>query len=190
MRRTILLLAVAVLALMMAAPARATRGQPTKELPFRATLDGITTSQVFAPGFPSVRSTFEGRCSVPSDWLISFEGSGHATHLGRLSWSSSHCTQFDLATGTGTFSDGHLRYVAANGDFLDADYGDGGFSPMSPTMVCFFDVWTITGGTGRFVGASGSGEDRGCQEIVNGVPGPLRITEVGTIVFDASHRAR
>jgi hypothetical protein len=183
MRRTILLSAVAVLALMMADPVRAAGGPPTRELPLRAMLYGSTTGMQFAGSSPSVTSTFGDRCSVASNWILSTGGTGQATYLGRFAWTASHCTQIDLTTGIGTFSDGRIQYVAANGDVLDAEYEDGAFFMSSPTMVSFSDGWTITGGTGRFVGASGSGMDDGWQELVNGAPGPLGITEIGTIIF-------
>ena len=60
----------------------ATRGQPDKALPYRGSGTGWVTSQVYAPGFPIERSTFEGRCSIPSDYIVEFAASGQATHLG------------------------------------------------------------------------------------------------------------
>jgi hypothetical protein len=82
------------------------------------------------------------------------EGKGTVSHLG-LMWSHwSHCMP--------THSDGHMVMWAANGDQLWGEYT----VPDIPFWV------TITGGTGRFAGATGGfmWHVRFWGEIENGMP--------------------
>ncbi len=71
---------------------------------------------------------------------------GQATHLGRYSAVSQQVIQGEIDRGPATF-------VAANGDrltmFLEARF--------DPVTARFIGTYRITGGTGRFRGAAGSG---------------------------------
>lgn len=188
MRRTMVLVQ-AVLALLLVSAGSA--GSSTSERPFHANLQGHTTSVVFAP--PGTTSTFGGRCSVPSNWVISFEGTGEATHLGSFTWASSHCTQVGAnPPATVTLSDGRLEYVVANGDVLREHYFNGRLIPVSPMLVCLDNDATFVGGSGRFEHASGSAVERTCFDPNDpNLPAltDLRIVSTGTIVYDASDRA-
>ena len=97
------------------------------------------------------------------------EGKGHGTHLGRLTTRMVFC--FDLndppALGHYWFLDGDAgengRFVAANGDELWITVNDGYVDFFDPDLppgyqASFQDPFIITGGTGRFEGASGGGE--------------------------------
>jgi len=163
----------------------ASHGQPAKERVFRGEGAAVTTRQDFAPGFPAARSTFDGRCSVPSDWVIEFSGTARITHLGKSVSVFEHCSQADFSTGIFTYQDGVITITAANGDELWGTYGNGTAGFVSPTAVAWQDDFVLTGGTGRFAGASGSGVDRGTSHMDTG------ITEWemdGVLVYDASNR--
>jgi hypothetical protein len=179
------LLAVAG-AVLMAPSSAATQGQP-----FKASVLGATTDMTFAPDFPFVGSTFGGRCSVPSDWLISFAGTGNATHLGAFTWRSSHCTQLGVnPPATVTISDGRFEYVAANGDILRENYGDAVVSFPDSATMCMETHATFTGGTGRFTAASGSALERLCFPATSGPwLDEMLINSAGTIAYDPSDRA-
>jgi len=86
----------------------------------------------------------------PDVLLITTASSGNATHLGKFTMLSPHLA--DLSTlevgGTQTFT-------AANGDTLTASF-TGQFSPIVGGFLAASINCTITGGTGRFAGASGS----------------------------------
>ena len=168
-----------------------TAAAPPQPLPFKATIIGATTAMTFAPGFPFAGSTFGGRCSVPSDWLISFGGTGSATHLGAFTWTSSHCTQIGAnPPATVTISDGRFEYVAANGDILSESYGDAVVSFPDPGTICMETHATFTGGTGRFTEASGSALERLCFPATSGPwLDEMLINSSGTIAYDASDRA-
>ena len=78
------------------------------------------------------------------------EAVGTATHLGK--WDSQAHWEIDLSTFTL-----HVwaSFTAANGDTLQAEFPAWGFDFVSG-VVADSGVAYITGGTGRFAGASGS----------------------------------
>ena len=127
-------LALALLAVLaLAGPAAAER--QGKQVPFRGRLEGLATATPLTPPFVAV----------------TLEGEGHATQLGHFDVSSSIVANEADGTAVGTY-----EFTAANGDTLTADYTEN----ITPTDVpgVFSDVITatITGGTGRFAGATGS----------------------------------
>jgi len=131
-------LSLALLAVLaLAGPAAAGKqGKHEKQVPFRGRLEGIvTTVTPLTPPFVAV----------------TLEGEGNATQLGHFDVSSSLVANAADGTAVGTY-----EFTAANGDTLTADYTES-FTPTDVPGV-FSDVITatITGGTGRFAGATGS----------------------------------
>ena len=187
-RRLILALsAVTALTLALAAPAAATQGQ---RVPFQMHVVGADQPLNMSPGFPVVRDTFAGRCSIPSDWVTTIDLRGTAAHLGRVSVVASHCTQFDIFTtpNPGVFQDGEMTVTAANGDELWIEYaGHFLFTPGDTPEVGVSDIsfttLTVTGGTGRFEGATGSLSG---HAIDNFPAGPHTAAFAGWIVYDPS----
>ena len=142
-RSTLALLAV----LALAGPAAAER--QGKQVPFRGRLDGIVASVTpLTPPFVAV----------------TLEGEGHATQLGHFDVSSSLVANAADGTAVGTY-----EFTAANGDTLTADYTEY-FTPTDVPGV-FSDVITatITGGTGRFAGATGSFVSDRAADHVTGI---------------------
>ena len=128
-------LSLALLAVLALAGPAAAEGQG-KQVPFRGRLEGIVaTVTPLTPPFVAV----------------TLEGEGHATQLGHFDVSSSIVANEADGTAVGTY-----EFTAANGDTLTADYTES-FTPTDVPGV-FSDVITatITGGTGRFAGATGS----------------------------------
>ena len=82
-------------------------------------------------------------------------GGGQASHMGRVSIETTDQV-VDLVSGVGTAT---YRYTAANGDYIDFFF-DEIFIP-APGGFTFTGTWTIVGGSGRFAGATGSGENWG-----------------------------
>ena len=123
--------ALGVLTLLVFAAPVAARDQ----VPFKGRLDGVSTVAPLTPPFVSVN----------------IEGSGQATHLGNFEVSIPHVANRSNGAAAGSFV-----FTAANGDTLTADF----IGQATPTDVpgVFSDVIraTITGGTGRFAGATGS----------------------------------
>lgn len=90
-------------------------------------------------------------------------GAGTATHLGRYSYTADEC--FD--PGTGTFT-GDPTFTAANGDQLWGSY-EGQVAPTSdPNVITYTETLTISGGSGRFLGASGVLEVVGIANLATG----------------------
>ncbi len=140
----------AALCLAFAAPAAA--GDPIR--PFRGWDSGLD----LAPGVPPAEC-------VGAVILYRGQGTGEFLHLGRAHVEVSHCTYVDLATGAGWFDNGTLTITAANGDTLVmAEHGTFQLSPapdgsMNSTINSL--DWTVIGGTGRFMHATGSGGAHG-----------------------------
>jgi hypothetical protein len=108
-------------------------GAAAAEPPFKGTLNAVETSQFVFP--------------IDS---VDREGRGTATHLGTY---TEHVTeQVNVLTMSST---GASTFTAANGDTLTASIS-GQATPTSPGVLSIVEVYTITGGTGRFAGASGT----------------------------------
>ena len=105
------------------------------------------------------------------------ETSGQLSHLGRIT-STVDVTSFTL-TGPDTFSfTGTATDVAAKGDKLFTT----GASTGTPTGTEASTIFTITGGTGRFADASGTGTLRavlsGSPTWSAGLNDPMRPKEI------------
>jgi hypothetical protein len=80
------------------------------------------------------------------------EGSGSATQLGQFTFKIPHTVNFPAATGSGQY-----LFTTAIGDTLRADF-TGSATPTiaNPNNFNIVETATITDGTGRFAGATGS----------------------------------
>jgi hypothetical protein len=134
-------LALAVLATLgLTAPAAAKH-----KVPFRGSLEGVVTVTPLTPPF----------------MFVLVEGSGNATHLGRLTWVAMLVASPVEAAGT-------FQFTAANGDMLFADFTGHGTPTATPGVLDIEDHATITGGTGRFAGATGTFTFRHLYDIAAG----------------------
>lgn len=94
-------------------------------------------------------------------------GSGQASHLGAVTGSATDCIM-PTSAYTYTFSNGKLSLIAQNGDELRADYS-GNLSPSAtPPVFVLNGTYRITGGTGRFANASGTGTVGGLENLATG----------------------
>lgn len=96
------------------------------------------------------------------------------SRLGRVSWTTEHCFQLFA----GTLGDAELVMTAAYGDRILGTYD--GIMTGSTTVA---DTLVITGGTGRFAGATGIVAETGRFDPDTG---HMEITGRGTIRYDAS----
>jgi hypothetical protein len=124
-------LALAVLAVLgLARPVAA-----GDEVPFKGRLRGVVTVTPLDPPFV----------------FVLVEATGNATQLGRFTLAIPHVVNRANATGIGFY-----QFTAANGDTLSAHFtGQATPSPI-PGVLYIVETATITGGTGRFAGATGS----------------------------------
>jgi hypothetical protein len=116
-----------VLGLAAAAPA-------TEEVPFKGSLDGDVT----ITGVPPILS-------------VLVDASGEATQLGEFTLTIPHTVDRTTRTATGSY-----HFTAANGDTLSADFTGHSTPTSTPGVLSIVETATITGGTGRFAGATGS----------------------------------
>ncbi len=150
-----------------------------KERPLKEDLSGYATGIVYAEDFGN-GDTFNNRCSRPSQWISTSEGTGTISHLGRVSWTTEHCFQLFLGT-FGEFGDAEVVITSANGDQLYGTY-DG----VMTSATTFAEDMIITGGTGRFAGASGVVAEAGWFDPATGY---MEVTGDGWISYDASRRS-
>lgn len=99
---------------------------------------------------------------------VEIEGSGQGTHIGQYTIIRQHC--FNLANAT--IEDGYFEQTAANGDKLWGTYYGSPAGVLefdengNPVVIVIASPWTITGGTGRFADAEGSGDTKGVFNFV------------------------
>ena len=104
------------------------------QLPFKGTLSATATVTPLEPPFASVV----------------IEGTGNATQLGHFALDFPHLVNQTTRIGSGTYT-----LTAANGDTLTADV-TGQATLLSPGVLAVAETGVITGGTGRFAGATGT----------------------------------
>jgi hypothetical protein len=124
------LLAGAMLVMALAAPASA-----SDQVPFRGSLAGTATVTPISPPIVAVR----------------IEATGTATYLGRFTLEAPHTVNQATLTAVGTY-----LITAANGDTITADLAGTAVMVSPPNVVAITETATVTGGTGRFEGATGS----------------------------------
>ena len=104
----------------------------SQPVPFKGTLEGTQTLTPLAPPMGAVNGS----------------ATGTGTHLGQFSVTFPHTVNFATRTGVGTYT-----FTAANGDTLTASFtGQASGGPV----VSLLEHATVTGGTGRFAGATGT----------------------------------
>jgi hypothetical protein len=124
---------IAVVVALVVSLASVTASALAVETPFKGTVNAVETSQVVFPIASVTRN-----------------GGGTATYLGKF---TEHNTmQINVLTRHGI---GAATFTAANGDTLTATV-DGQATPTSPGVLSIVEVYTVTGGTGRFADATGS----------------------------------
>jgi len=117
------------------------------QVPFKGRLDGVSAVAPRTPPFVSVN----------------IEGSGQATHLGNFEVSIPHVANRSNGAAAGSFV-----FTAANGDTLTADFIGQATPTDVPGVRSIVATATITGGTGRFAGATGSFVGEGLTDMVHG----------------------
>ena len=124
-----LLLLIVLAGNTVAAPAAGER-----QLMLKGSFEAIETHE-FGPGIMFVDAT----------------GVGNATQLGLFTYNLQ--AQVSLPSLAATAS---ATLIAANGDMIFGEGVGQGTPTADPNLVSIVETYTITGGTGRFVGATGS----------------------------------
>ena len=87
----------------------------------------------------------------PAIVLVDVEGEGHASQVGQFTVSAPHAVDTATRTATGTY-----EFTAANGDAVTAEFTGTATPTATPGVLLIVETATITGGTGRFAGATGT----------------------------------
>ena len=113
----------------------------------------------------SESGTFQllGPCET-GGMILEVTGSGHSTRLGNYSGRYREC----LDPATGAVTNGTFTLTAANGDKVFGTYSGQAVPTDDPNVVTYDDPGVITGGTGRFAGASGSMNTSGRANLATG----------------------
>jgi hypothetical protein len=85
----------------------------------------------------------------PQSAYVNGSGTGTATRLGLFTVEFPHMVNFATRVGEGTYT-----FTAANGDMLTGDFT--GQADGAPPLISIVEHITVTGGTGRFAGATGT----------------------------------
>ena len=126
-----------------------------QQVPFKGGLNGVVTVSPPTPqGLPVV-----------------VNATGNATQLGQFTLAIPHLVTRPTATGT-------YQFVAANGDTLTASFSGKATPTATRGVLSIVEAATITGGTGRFAGATGSFT---CVRLFNTVIGTTAGSFNGTI---------
>src|SRR5262249_7125768 len=146
-------LALAV-ALVLAGPVAA-----GEQVPFKGSFEGDVTVTPLAPPFV----------------MVDVEATGKATQLGKFTLDIPHVVNRTTRTAIGTY-----EITAANGDTLTSDFA-GVAVLIAPGILYIEETATITGGTGRFAGATGSFTS---ERLYDTVAGTTTGSFEGTISYD------
>ena len=127
-----------------------------EQVPFLGSLDGAAT----VTGAPPIVS-------------VLVIAKGNATQLGQFALAIPHMVDLRTMTATGSY-----QFTAANGDRLIATFKGQGKTTPTPGVIAIVETASITGGTGRFTGATGGFT---CQRLFNRVTGKTTGSFQGTI---------
>jgi hypothetical protein len=103
-------------------------------VPFNGELDGVVTHTAVDP---------------QTDYVV-VDATGTATQLGRFGVVAPHYVNTTTRTASGAY-----EFTAANGDKVYASFTGQATPTATPGVISIVETATITGGTGRFEGATG-----------------------------------
>ena len=142
----------------------------------------LLTTALAGPGSAEKPRPFKGSVQAVEIFDVQFptlftqgSGAGHATHLGGFTVTYKFTVNLFSAAGIGS-----AHFIAANGDSLFTEVLGQGNPTGDPDFSFIVETHTITGGTGRFAGATGSFT---VMRLLNTVTGVTRGSFEGTISY-------
>jgi len=131
---------------------------------------GIGGNSAFAADTHRVpfQGSYSGTAAFTSATTALLTGTGIASYLGR-STNENHITVSGPASCPSGFANINIETLtAANGDTLVLTGDHDQACPTGPEAVHGIGDWTVTGGTGRFAGATGQGTFDGVADFNKG----------------------
>ena len=111
--------------------------------------------------------SYEGDVTVtpltPPFVQVDVDAVGNATQLGQFTLDIPHTVNRSDRTAIGSYA-----FTAANGDTVFADFTGQATLTSTPGVVYIVETATITGGTGRFAGATGDFVSERLFDMING----------------------
>jgi len=140
-------------------------------------IGAIAAHAARSPQVP-LTGSYSGTATFTSATTVTFSGTGTSTLLGH-STNEGHIvvTGPDSSCPGGLANINNETLIAANGDSLMFSANDVA-CPVSPGVVHGTGQWVVTGGTGRFSGATGKGNIDGYGDFNQGV---FSFQLIGTI---------
>jgi hypothetical protein len=137
---------------------------------------------VFAVSPVPFEGSGSGTFSDTSSNTVALTGSGHYTHLGLTTITATSTITGTSACGgfTATEQD---TYAGANGDAVYLTVHEVFCSTSASNVFLLSGTFTVTGGTGRFEGASGSGTIQATATFLAATSGSFSGTTAGTIAY-------
>src|SRR6267143_1235689 len=139
---------------------------------------------VFATHSTPFNGSFSGSFALTSSGTkATITGSGVREHMGETSFAASSTITGPAASCEHGFTATEQEtFTAANGDKVFTSSND----VLCPTSANTFQItgsWTITGGTGRFEDASGTGTFHALGVMTSSTSGTFSLTATGTITY-------
>lgn len=141
-----------------------------------------TSSAVFATSQVPFAGSGSGTFADTSPMTVALAGAGHYTHLGltAIAATSTITGFFPCGGFTATEQD---AYTGANGDAVYLTVNEVFCSTSAPNVFVFTGQFAVTGGTGRFEDATGSGTIMATATFLTATSGTFTGTTDGTISY-------
>ncbi len=110
------------------------------------------------------KASYTGTIAFTAPGMANIDGSGRATHLGRSELAGPSAIVGRPPCG-GATTESHFALTAANGDQVNVTLIDDDCPTDTPGVFTTTGTYTVTGGTGRFDGASGTGDVIGTVDL-------------------------
>ena len=133
-------------------------GLPITAMLLALALAGPSAAQTQVPFSGSVQGQEKDdlQGNPPQQILVDGSLTGVATHLGRITMTYKVTVNLNPQAGAPGSATGAAQLIAANGDIISTTVvGQGQPAPGPPGLNSIVEIHTITGGTGRFAGATG-----------------------------------
>ena len=123
-----------------------------------------------------------GSFTATSPTTVVLAGTGNYEHLGKTTFAGISTTTGAAACGGFTAAE-QDTYTAANGDVVSLSVNDSLCPTSTPHVFQVIGSFTITGGTGRFADASGSGTIQASVVFTSATTGTFSGMTTGTISY-------